>query len=357
MTQNIFTIPRARQTGAWFWLEVGCPSLRRARSRGRTLLRILPSCSFRRLCIILFAGIVVTSASRMTSSAGTSAIIADLPITADPNEVEPDWSQQYAWLSAEQRRAYRPLVARIEAPVGFRRAAVVPGGFADWLRHLPAAPVHTPVETAGGRIVLGADHPNLACAIRLQPNRPKLLRAANMMIRLRAEYIWATGGLDRLGFHFTSGQRAGWSAWAAGARSIRDGGRIRFADAGLVDSSRDSFCAYLETIFHHASATSLLDDTRPVPDQSVEAGDILLRPGRKGHAMMVLDIATDGRGQVRLLLGQGGTPAQTFHVLRSDGGSPWFPIAQSQTIGLGQRGEFETTHLRRWQIRAATVRE
>jgi hypothetical protein len=48
------------------------------------------------------------------------------------------------------------------------------------------------------------------------------------------------------------------------------------------------------------------------------------------------------------LLGQGGTPAQTFHVIRPAGGSPWFPIAHSQPIDLGKLGVFHPKDLRHW---------
>ncbi|MFQ5496112.1 MAG: DUF4846 domain-containing protein, partial [Phycisphaerae bacterium] len=83
-------------------------------------------------------------------------------------------------------------------------------------------------------------------------------------------------------------------------------------------------------------------------DRTIAPGDIFLRPGPRGHALMVLDLATDARGGVRMLLGEGGRPAQTFHVLRSDHGSPWFPVSRSLRIDLAARGRFALRHLRRW---------
>jgi hypothetical protein len=63
---------------------------------------------------------------------------------------------------------------------------------------------------------------------------------------------------------------------------------------------------------------------------------------------MILDIATDGRGRVKVLLGEGGTPAQAFHVLRNDAGSAWFLITQTRPIDLGRRGVFTLKDLRHW---------
>ena len=196
--------------------------------------------------------------------------------------------------------------------------------------------------------MVAGDDPNLAAVVVLQPHTRRLLSATNMMLRLRAEYAWSAGDLDALGFHFACGHLSNWKAWARGMRPLAAGRSVRFAETGIKDNGRTNFCVYLETLFRFASAASLLDDTRHVRDITVAAGDIFLRTGRGAHAVMVLDIATDSRGRIRVLLGQGGHPAQTFHVLRDKSGSPWFVIGQSQLIHLGRRGKFGMDQLRRW---------
>ncbi|MBN2562977.1 MAG: hypothetical protein JXQ75_18800 [Phycisphaerae bacterium] len=286
-----------------------------------------------------------------------------------------DRAGHYTWLSKKARQDCVPLAARIPAPAGFARVSVPVGSFADWLRYLPTASEAASVMTARSKVVLAADHPNLAAVIALQPHGERLLNATNMLIRLRAEYSWFAGRGAGLAFHFTSGHRASWQAWAGGARPSVDGREVEFRRAAEADGSRESFCCYLEVVFRYASSYSLLDDTRAAEDRAIEAGDIFVRPGRPGHALMILDIATDAadatdvagapgegtrwaergstaqpaaRAQVKVLLGQGGTPAQTFHVLRNDAGSAWFPITQTQVIDLGKRGVFRLKDLRHW---------
>jgi len=235
--------------------------------------------------------------------------------------------------------------------VGFSRVEASPDGFGDWLRHLPVAKDGTPVTTARLKLVLAADHPNVAAVIALQPHSERLLSSSNMLIRLRAEYAWTAGRTRGLAFHYTSGHRSSWRAWSDGMRPRVDGRGVVFRRMGMEDASRSSFCGYLETLFRYASSYSLLDDTRQAEDRAIGAGDVLLRPGRPGHALMVLDVVTNTSGEVRVLLGQGGTPAQTFHVLRTDGGCSWFSLTQDGTIDLGKHGVFRMKHLRHWRAR------
>jgi hypothetical protein len=259
-----------------------------------------------------------------------------------------DWAERYAWLSARQRRRFEPLVERIAVPAGYERAPVPDRSFAAWLRHLPVASEETPVTTVNETVVLAADHPNLAAVVALRPRAERLLNGVNILIRLRAEYCWTAQRTEALVFHFTSGHLAGWRAWSLGDRPFVDGRNVAFRRVVGRDDSRDSFCMYLETVFRYASLPSLLADTRPADDRRIEAGDILVQRGRPGHALMVLDIATDARGRLRVLLGQGGRPAQAFHVLQSDAGTAWFPFMQTRGIEIAGHGVFHAKSLRHW---------
>ncbi len=297
---------------------------------------------------IVVIAVVLSTTRQVSSPTLVYSEAIGSSVAEDSSESVGDRAGHYAWLSKSARRSYEPLARRIETPPGYTRVAVPARSFADWLRHLPVAPEEIPVTTARGEVVLAAKHPNLAAVVALQPHGRRLLNAANMMIRLRAEHGWTTGRLDGLAFHFTSGHRSGWQAWASGIRASVRGREVAFRRKAPADDSRDSFCCWLETVFRYATTYSLLDDTRPAEDQAVEPGDILLRRGRPGHALMVLDIATNDDGRVRVLLGQGGTPAQTFHVLRNDAGSAWFPITRDGKIDLGERGDFTLKNLRHW---------
>jgi hypothetical protein len=335
-------------SGGWVWADVCVPFAWIVRRRVCDLCGVFPAVSYRKVGVALFASLVLTSASQVLSPAALQQE-GDSPMGASsPAPTALERAAAYAWLTGKQRKQYAPLSDRIDCPEGFTRVEAAPGSFAAWLRRLPIAPCGTPVTTSRSKIVAAGDAPNLAAVVELQPHTARLLSSTNMMLRLRAEYAWSAGELDTLGFHFACGHLSRWKDWTQGIRPLADGRSVRFAETGVKGDGRSNFCVYLETLFRFASGESLLDDTTGVQDATVAAGDIFLRTGRGDHAVMVLDIATNSHGEIRVLLGQGGRPAQTFHVLRDAGGSAWFAIGPSKLIGLGQCGTFAMDQLRRW---------
>jgi hypothetical protein len=299
--------------------------------------------------VIIFI-VVILVVARQVSQPGPGA--SDQPPTTEAvenSQQQLDRPAQYAWMPAKERKTYEPLLDRIPTPDGYTRVAASPGSFADWLRFLPVAPAGTPVTTAKHATVLPADAPGLAAVVALQPQTAKTLSAPNMAIRLRAEWLWAEGKADEAAFHFTSGHLSTWRDWAGGERPTVQGRNVSVTRNAPPDSSRVSFCGYLETVFRYGTVYSLLLDTDKAADLAVQASDVLIRTGKIGHAVVVLDVARNAQGHTRVLLGQGGTPPQTFHVLRGKDGSPWFPFSRTEPIDLGPKGVFQLKDLRRWK--------
>jgi len=180
-----------------------------------------------------------------------------------------------------------------------------------------------------------------------------------MLVRLRAEYAWTSRSLSGLAFHYTSGHLSAWSEWAGGKRPVVRGKLVHFEESHAADDSRENFCGYLETLFRYTTVYSLLEDTRRNEDGTIAGGDIFVTTSppkarsaganRPGHAVMVLDVAMNEKGHLRILLGQGGNPAVSFHVPRSDEGSPWFAVSRSSGITLQGRTWFRLTDLRHWK--------
>ncbi len=279
------------------------------------------------------------------------------PVAARTLEPSPaDRMGHYAWLSRAARRVDRPLAERIEPGPGFARVSLRAGSFGDWLRHLPVAPApdkpRTPPATGIPRTPRrGAElmsAPHVAAVIDLHPGRGGLLNAANIVLRLRAEYLWSVGPREAAVFNFTSGDRFAWERWAAGQRPVVRGRNVHWADDAAPDESREAYVGFMETLFRYGSVYSLLRDTQPVRDQTVQPGDVLVRPGRPGHAALVLDVATDPSGRVRALLGQGCTPPCSLHVLRAGPQSEWFDLSAAFSIALPNGESLSAAQLRRW---------
>jgi len=302
-----------------------------------------------RLLGVLMVALAFLSTGRDRTPPSALCSNSDDPeLAAAALEQSVDRPAQYAWLSSKSRKAYEPLASRLPPPPGFQRVNVAVGSFADWLRHLPVEPAGTPVTDGRRKLCLPADHPSVAAVIGLQPHDLRSLTSANILIRLRAEYLWSAGLAEGVAFHFTSGHESTWQNWKSGERPVVKGREVQFAKSAQADDSRASYCGYLETLFCYASTYSLLDETRAADDHALEIGDVFLRPGRPGHALMVLDAATHDGQEVRVLLGQGGTPPRTFHVIRGPDGSPWFTLAGDQPIDLGELGTFSMRQLRHW---------
>lgn len=293
--------------------------------------------------------VVLVSARRISSPTSLQGVRTTPEISARGRQQVACGPTAYAWLSKREAAKYAPLVDRIPTPDGFTRIPAPAGSFAAWLRHLPVSLADTPVTTGKRKVVFPANDPHLAAAIALQPRTEKALAGANMLVRLRAEYSWAMKHLTGLGFHFTSGHLASWDQWAEGRRPSVSGKTVSFNPSAERDDSRESFCSYLETIFQYSSVYSVFDDTRPVEDGSIAPGDVFLRPGKNACSLLVVDVATNGKGEVYVLLGDAGTPAQTFHVIKPAAGAPWFPIARGDDLTIDANRTLRMRDLRRWK--------
>jgi hypothetical protein len=169
-----------------------------------------------------------------------------------------------------------------------------------------------------------------------------LQQCADSALRLRATWQRATGGSPA--FHYTSGYVSAWKAWAAGTRPKVSGSKVSAVAGAAAPSTSDAaFEAWMVDLFTYAGTRSLPLDTVAVT--TVMPGDIVVAPGSPGHAVVVLDVATDG-ARTWVLVGQGYMPAMDFHVV--DGpAAGWFPvegdILPTAPIALPWSG------LRRWK--------
>ena len=79
-------------------------------------------------------------------------------------------------------------------------------------------------------------------------------------------------------------------------------------------------------------------------------GDVLIRGGFPGHAVIVMDMVEDATGKKMYLLAQSYMPAQDVHVLLnplSDDASPWYPLNNAETI-ITPEYDFTANQLKTW---------
>ena len=290
------------------------------------------------LCL-LFVIVVVLGWSDFFGSGSLSA--SDAPalsaVSPDPGPGRPDpdlpQAKDYPWLARYDVRD--TIAGRIAAPDGYERLETEPDTFACWLGHLPLKKVGTPVRLYDGREK--GDQSAHAAVIDIDTGESDLQQCADAVIRLRAEYLFAVGKADAIRFNFTSGDRADFARWRDGWRPSIQGNTVRWVRSAEADASHASLRRYLDTVFTYAGSASLSAEMTPVPTgESVRIGDVFIRGGFPGHAVVVVDAAENRRtGKRVMLLAQGFMPAQDMHVLvnpSSPALSPWYEADFGDTL-------------------------
>jgi uncharacterized protein DUF4846 len=238
----------------------------------------------------------------------------------------------YAWLEAEP---VRTIADSFTVPDGFGRATVAPGGFGDWLRHLPLKPADSEVMLHDGRPVV--DRGTVAAVVDIDVGRSDLQQCADAVMRLRAEYLFSRRLTGLIGFELYSGERYRFAAFAEGVTPVLSGERIAWRNGPPQDSSHASLRRWLDTVYAFASTRSLAHELRPVGRLAdAEIGDVFIHPGSPGHAVIIVDLAVDpADGRKIALLAQSSTPARDVHVLR-DTLAPrlgaWFELVSGRPL-------------------------
>lgn len=244
--------------------------------------------------------------------------------------------------------AGQTVETRFPVPAGFQRLPADSASFAAYLRQLPLHPDGHPVHLFDGRLKHRQDvH---VAVLDLDVGKRDLQQCADAVMRLRAEYLFGQKRFADIHFHFTNGFRADYARWRLGERIRVEGNRAYWAAGGAANSSYAAFRQYLDMVFTYAGSASLERELAPADPVTIRPGDVWIRGGHPGHAVIVLDVAehTDS-GERRFLLAQSYMPAQEIHVLRNPAAdSPWYSTTQIGTHLETPEWTFERGQLRRW---------
>ena len=231
------------------------------------------------------------------------------------------------WLEATP---HERLVDRFAPPPGHHRIALAGDPFGAWLRALPLRPAGSPILLHTGR-PRGAQR-GAAAIVDIDVGRADLQQCADAIIRLRAEYLRASGRSRALAFRFTNGERYAYADYLAGRRPRPRGNAITWISARSSGDTRAAFRAWLDVVFTYAGTLSLARELRRVADAAtIEPGDVLIQPGSPGHAIIALDVAERDGARVALFA-QSFMPAQSIHVLRGPLAGAWYAISADAAI-------------------------
>jgi len=233
----------------------------------------------------------------------------------------------YPWL-----QSYDPAASienRIPVPEGFERITLSTACFGDWLRHLPLKPGTPDVLLFNGQ--KKANQTAHIAVVDIDVGDRDLQQCADAVIRLRAEYHFARQRLESIHFQLTSGGVLDFLKWCDGNRPVVAGNRVQWVKSKPSDWSHAEFRKYLDTVFQYAGSSSLSRELEAVKDiKGMRVGDVFIKGGFPGHAVLVVDMACDPRtGRKVFLLAQSYMPAQDIHVLKNPKEaklSPWYDV-------------------------------
>ena len=165
--------------------------------------------------------------------------------------------------------------------------------------------------------------------IDLPVGNKNLQQCADVVMRLRAEYLFSAGKYDSILFRDYEGREYAW----------KGGG------------DRSGFGSYLETVFGWCGSASLekqLEKRASLRD--MQPGDVWIHGGFPGHAMLVADMAVSEKGEKLFLLVQGYQPAQDMHVVVNPSDpdlGPWYHADGERPLSTPE-WRFAAGELRRW---------
>ncbi len=257
---------------------------------------------------ILFCFLIIVSCNDNTASSSQSYGITERLRVYKTSELNPFKS-----------------INEIPLPAGFTRLKETSGSFSNWLLKLPLKPNKTVYQFDGK----AKTNQNAQFAVLdISVGNRDLQQCADAVMRLRAEYLFAIKEYESI--HFTDNEGKGYQF------------NPPFTSVHLQQ--------YLQGVFGMCGTASLSKQLNRIPMNDMKPGDVMIRGGFPGHAVMVMDIATNYSGEKIYLLAQSYMPAQDIHVLinpADKGLSPWYLVSEAALIQTPEY-TFSKGELKRW---------
>ncbi|MDX9704994.1 MAG: DUF4846 domain-containing protein [Weeksellaceae bacterium] len=223
------------------------------------------------------------------------------------------------------------ILERVDAPLGYTRIPVSIESFESYLRSLPLKPDGSPVRYYDGKVKLNN---NIYIAVIDYPlNTENVQMSTDAVIRLISEYLYHKKEYEKIVFH-------------------AEKKRISFEDYAQGDYSRKNFDAYLVYVMREVSTPSFCADLKSIKLEDIRIGDIFVQNTRpNGHAVIVVDIVENRKGERLFLLAQGFHPAQDIQIIANPNQeeiSPWYTLKEGELLTPEWR--FMTTDLMRFKF-------
>ena len=236
---------------------------------------------------------------------------------------------------------------RFNPPVGFFRKLTPGGSFAEYLRCLPLKPVGSKVKYFNGEL---KQKDVYSAVVDMEISNKDLQQCADAIIRLRGEYFYSIQAYDSISFKLTNGFETPYSKWINGNRVVVNGNNTTWSKSHEPANTYRDFRNYLEFVFTYAGTLSLANTLKPKNIQNLAIGDVFIVGGSPGHAVLVVDVAENNKGEKVFLLAQSYMPAQEIQILKNFNNeflSPWYSADFENELSTPE-WTFTTKQLKTW---------
>ena len=224
------------------------------------------------------------------------------------------------------------ILTRFEPPEGFKRISYENNKFSDWIRNLPLKQSNAGVLDYRGKIFKSKDDTTLAAVVNWDIKGKRLEQCMDILVRFYSEYLWGKNEIVKLILPLPGGQRIKWTDWQQGFRPKFKGISFDLIKSEKHNPSKNNFNKFLNLVFAESHTQQFYFAYQAIDKQNVKVGDFIVKKGVKGHAVMIVDLAKNAKGDLIALIGQGDTPACEFYLLNYKKNNPWIPLDFSKEV-------------------------
>lgn len=214
---------------------------------------------------------------------------------------------------------------RFNTPSGYRRIETSATSFESYLRNYPLKEKGAPVLLYDGSKKRNLIH---AAVLEFPLLKQDLIQCADAIIKLRTEYLFKTKRHNEIQFKISNGMIVPFSEFSKGKRVQIKGNKSTWTEPKFKKGvSKEILEEYLRFIYSYAGTASLVTELKQKNTQDLQIGDIFIQGGSPGHAVIVVDLAVNEKGEKVFLLAQSYMPSQEMHILKNfSANSPWFSV-------------------------------
>lgn len=215
-------------------------------------------------------------------------------------------------ISAFINEAGSTVTSRFKTPKGYSRVQYEEGSYAEYIRSLPLKLYGSKMYEYNGKLV---ENQSWCASVMVTEFHSRgWLQCADCVMKLIGDYLYKQGRYSDITFQLTGGTQYTFSKWSGG------------------DYSKSKYSNFMSAVYCSANTYSFMSQAESV---KMNIKDIF--PGayfimkkdsvhKYGHAVFVVDVAKNAKGEVAFLLAQGSTPSQDMHIFTNPlhPNDPWF---------------------------------